>query len=490
MATFRFEISNKPTRTGSYSILLCITTNGIRKRIKTPIEVFNRKHFNYKARQQNWISPSEPNYKDWNTILADLLEKARKKYSELDIEEKPSSAKDVVSAMKAGNKTFSFIEFVEDYTKRTFEAGQYRTSVRYSTFLIKLKYYINGVKPEKVAYIPNNGKKHEEYLNKLKTDLLFSDITLQFLLKFESWLKKVRNYKNPELTLHQNSISKLFDNFRSLYHAGKIELKGEGLNLKDNPFDDFKCGTIKTNKEKLTEAEIKALKALDLKEDSLLWHTRNCFMLAYYCAGIRAGDLIQLRGTDIRFEDDNWRLHYKMDKTSTEKNILLIPEAVEILKNYVDFGHLTSDYIFPLLDNKAPYAKAKNEDEKDRLPYELKKMLLSHTNAKNSLLNKYLNKLAEMAGITKKLSMHIARHSFANIARQKKANVYDISKALGHSSIKITESYLSSFDTKAQDETMKKVYDRENDNESKLLQLLKGLNPEQIAELLQKAQNQ
>jgi site-specific recombinase XerD len=116
-------------------------------------------------------------------------------------------------------------------------------------------------------------------------------------------------------------------------------------------------------------------------------------------------------------------------------------------------------------------------------------MLLNHTNAKNSLLNKYLNKLADMAGITKKLSMHIARHSFANIARQKKANVYDISKALGHSSIKITESYLSSFDTKTQDETMKKVYGDEDNNEAELLKLLKGLNPEQIALLLQKAQN-
>jgi hypothetical protein len=44
-----------------------------------------------------------------------------------------------------------------------------------------------------------------------------------------------------------------------LYHAGRIELKGEGLNLKENPFDDFKCGTIKTSKEKLTEDEIKEI---------------------------------------------------------------------------------------------------------------------------------------------------------------------------------------------------------------------------------------
>jgi site-specific recombinase XerD len=108
-------------------------------------------------------------------------------------------------------------------------------------------------------------------------------------------------------------------------------------------------------------------------------------------------------------------------------------------------------------------------------------------NSKNSLLNKYLNILANMAGITKKVSMHIARHSFANIARQKKANVYDISKALGHSSLKITETYLSKFDTTSQDATMKQVFEEANKvDEVALLKQLQSLNPETLAALLQK----
>lgn len=485
MITYNFELNCRVNREGRYAILLRITEDRKLKRIKTNIELKHKSDWNQKKQE---VRKSEPEYKKLNDVLEFIKNDAKEKYNTLMKVEKPSSAKDVILALKVGNKSFSFIDFVEDYLKRTFEAGQYRTSVRYSTFLLKLKYFINGVKPEEVVNIPNVGKKHDEYVSKLKTDLLFSDITLQFLLKFESWLKRVRNYKNPELTLHQNSISKLFDNFRSLYHAGRIELKGEGLNLKENPFDDFKCGTIKTSKEKLTEDEIKVLRALELEEGSLLWHTRNCFMLAFFCAGIRAGDLIQLRGTDIQMEDGCWRLHYKMDKTSTEKNLLLIPESIEILKRYVDFSNLTSDYIFPLLDSKAPYAKAKSEDEKERLPFDLKKMLLNQTNSKNSLLNKYLNKLAGMAGITKKLSMHIARHSFANIARQKKANVYDISKALGHSSIKITETYLSAFDTKSEDETMLKVYNTKDDVEINLLAQLQKLNSDELASLLQKLQ--
>lgn len=82
---------------------------------------------------------------------------------------------------------------------------------------------------------------------------------------------------------------------------------------------------------------------------------------------------------------------------------------------------------------------------------------------------------------------HIARHSFANIARQKKANVYDISKALGHSSLKITESYLSKFDTTSQDATMKQVFQNNTKiDENNLLRQLQSLNPEALASLLAK----
>ena len=114
-------------------------------------------------------------------------------------------------------------------------------------------------------------------------------------------------------------------------------------------------------------------------------------------------------------------------------------------------------------------------------------MLLQHTNSKNSLLNKYLGKLAALAGIEKKISMHIARHSFANIARQKKANVYDISKALGHTSLKITETYLSKFDTTSQDETMKQVFETKSTDEEALIKQLQALDSESIKRILKKA---
>lgn len=84
--------------------------------------------------------------------------------------------------------------------------------------------------------------------------------------------------------------------------------------------------------------------------------------------------------------------------------------------------------------------------------------------------------------------MHLARHSFANIARQKNANVYDISKTLGHSNLKITETYLSKFDTASQDATMKKVFENNSTkvDENALLKQLQSLSPEALASLLEK----
>jgi site-specific recombinase XerD len=79
-------------------------------------------------------------------------------------------------------------------------------------------------------------------------------------------------------------------------------------------------------------------------------------------------------------------------------------------------------------------------------------------NSKNALANKVLKQLAEMAGIQTNVSFHIARHSFADYARKSNMNLYDISKALGHSDIKVTEQYLESFDNQSLTDSMSKLF--------------------------------
>ena len=235
----------------------------------------------------------------------------------------------------------------------------------------------------------------------------------------EEILAKIKSYNIEELP-HVNNRKRLVRLLNKLENNETITNNGNNLLYKDTIFIG-----LTTNRDVLYDKinkrvdimfdnglleEIESLKALELEEGSLLWHTRNCFMLAFYCAGMRAGDLIQLRGTNVVYENGGWRISYRMDKTATAKEILLLPEALEIITEYIDLQNRTSKYIFPLLDNNAPYAKAVTWESKEQLPYEIKKMLLQHTNSKNSLLNKYLGKLAAMAGIEKKVSMHCLRH--------------------------------------------------------------------------------
>lgn len=266
MATYHFELNSKPTQKGTYVVLLRITENKRHKRMRTPVELKSPKYWNAKAEE---VRKSEPNYKTLNDTLQKMMNEAKEAEGKLEARGKRVTSQNVASAMKAGKQVFSFIGFAEGFAKRTLEAGDYRTYTKYITFLNKLVLCLNNVKPTEVAKMPHSGKKLEDFMGNLKKkELLFGEITLSFLNKFKAYLKKLPNVKHPELTLHQNTISKQFDIFKSLYHKGLVELRDEGLSVAENPFDNFVCETIDTSKEKLTWDEIEALKALDLEKGS------------------------------------------------------------------------------------------------------------------------------------------------------------------------------------------------------------------------------
>jgi integrase/recombinase XerD len=169
---------------------------------------------------------------------------------------------------------------------------------------------------------------------------------------------------------------------------------------------------------------------------------RNYFIFSFNVAGIRIGDLIQLKWKNITA---GRRLEYTMDKTGNFKSVMLNEKTERILAYYYREGMKPTDFIFPLLDNDADYSAPL--------------YLFNQISSKTAVINKYLKKLAEEGEIEKKLTTHIARHSFADIARKKNTNIYDIKNMLGQSSTKITEIYLASLDYESQDEAMKDVLD-------------------------------
>ena len=166
------------------------------------------------------------------------------------------------------------------------------------------------------------------------------------------------------------------------------------------------------------------------------------------------------------------------------RDLILVPQARAILSSYDHDGKQRNDYIFPLLNNSKPYAKAATQDQKDTMSVELKAELYKDISAKTALLNKYLKEIADRAGIDKHLSFHIARHSFAKLAKDKRTDSGVVQGLLAHSSLKTTEGYMGQFDTSVEDAAMEKIFD--NGDETMLDDLVEKLTPEQKAALVAK----
>lgn len=430
MATFRFEISNKPNRNKKYMLMLCVTVAGKRKRVKTPIELDRPGDFNPKCRGENWVRASVRDAKLYNTQLANILVRAKETYRDLDGDGEVSSAK-VTREMQTEYVSPSFMAFARERAQMIYDNGGWRNWRKYCGLINKLDAF------RKKRRMP---------------DITIDDLTVDLLTRFDNFLHKWENEREPGKLLHPNTIEVQFNILRTLIHRA-IEVGI--MEASKDPFLVFKYKGVKTVKEKLSEEEMNRIIALELEPGSLIWHCKNYFLFSYYCAGIRAADLIQLRWRNVT---ESGRLHYQMGKNHKDRDLVLVEQALEILSYYHSEDVTPDDYIFPLLDSKDPYAKFVTQADKDRMKPDMRHQLYKHISAKNALINKYLKKIAEKAEVTTNLTMHISRHAFAHIAQEAGAESSAIKNILGHSNLATTERYMGSFDTTKTDNTLRSLF--------------------------------
>ncbi|REL24225.1 site-specific integrase [Rhodohalobacter sp. SW132] len=269
-------------------------------------------------------------------------------------------------------------------------------------------------------------KKLKAYCN---NKLPYDQLTVGFLREYETHL--IQEYKNSPNTVKSN-----FNVIRAILYKAIDE---DEFPQEKNPFFKFSPakGYSDSNK-KLSLEEIQKIENLELEKGSLLCNTRNYFLFSFYSAGIRFSDIAKMKIDNIK----DGRLVYKMSKTGTTKNIKLMPQALKILDQYPKDNPY--GFLFPVLDIK--------KDLSDTM------VLHGNISSKNALINKYLKKIASLAEIQTKISFHMARHSFADLARTQGWSIYDISKALGHKNIKVTERYLKKFDTEGLDSKMDSLF--------------------------------
>ena len=204
-----------------------------------------------------------------------------------------------------------------------------------------------------------------------------------------------------------------------------IRAKNDGI-INDNPMASITLKQEKGKREYLTEEELHLIEQVS-GLDNFNSLTKDVFLFGCY-TGLRIGDICTIKVSDLIIENDSIRINKKMGKTSDFVSFKLNHKAQEIADRFLDEN---LEYVFPML----------NKYENLTLESERKK-----TESINASMNRALKNIANKAELKKSISMHCGRHTFAVLSLSKGADLYVLSKVLGHSSISTTEIYAKIID--------------------------------------------
>jgi integrase len=236
----------------------------------------------------------------------------------------------------------------------------------------------------------------------------------------------------------KNADSTIRNNLKFLHTVFRQAIKENLVTLNDDPFLKV---TIKANpakREYLTIKEIEAIKKLKIDPATKTYHHRNMFLFSCYSGGLGIRELLMLKWGDVR----NGRLYFQRKKTSRVNGFPITGQGLDIIAYYRKCNPKAKDhhFVFPAMS-----------DTKD---YNDPKYLHNSISCQTNMMNKDLLKIQEKAKLSKHLSSHIARHTFATIALSQGIPVDQVQQILGHSNIRETMIYAKTIN-KAIDNSMK-----------------------------------
>ena len=397
----KIVLRKKPNKFGEYPLAIRISKDRKVSYIYLGHYV-DTKHWDANKRQ---LRKSHPNFAYLNNYLEIKLAQVGKVILKLQSENKDISVSQIKEELESSMNKKDFFQIAQQYLDE-----------------LETNNKLNQLSSDKPRI------KHLKKYCK-STVLPFKEISTHFLKGFITHLKLER--KISERSIANNLIV-----IRTIFN------RAIKLGLVDRKLYPFGHGRIvirfpESEKIGLSADEIKKIENLiSLSEDEK--HARNIWLFSFYLAGIRATDVLRLEWNDIH---DN-RLHYKMSKNSKMLSLIIPDKAMRILefyKNSKDDGF--DNFIFP-------YLKFAN--------FQDKKVLWNNTKLAIRKINNHLGCIADKASIHKKVTMHIARHSFGNIAGDQ-IPVQLLQQLYRHSSITTTMMYQSNFMNKKTDEALQSV---------------------------------
>lgn len=403
MASVKIVLRDEQKQDGLYPLAIRITKD--RKSSYVYLE--------YRIRKEDWdakerrVRKSHKNSARLNNYLQQKLAEASDQALTLETTKTYVSAAAVRSNVKPKTGV-TFFPQANEYLNQLREAGKYN------------------------RYTPDKSR-IENFKSFLKHDHAFQDITIPLIERFKSYV--VSHLKQSERSA-VNHLVVIRSVFSHAIAAGAIDLKyypfGKGKIAIKFP-DSSKIG--------LNEENIEALEKVELEGKGN--HARNLWLFSYYFAGMRISDVLRLRWTD--FQND--RLHYTMGKNNKGGSLKVPDKALSILDQYRPFKENANDLVFPEL---------KGVDLHDR--FAMERSIAFKTSALDKVLRNYV---APTAGIEKKLTMHIARHTFAQLAGEE-VDIRMLQKLYRHTNIATTIGYQSNFIHKEADEALESVLNKKS----------------------------
>ncbi len=267
-------------------------------------------------------------------------------------------------------------------------------------------------------YALNTLKRYETTLNHTKSFLVsnfnINEIPIklinhQFITDFEFYLKSVRNCNHNSTMRYIKNVKKIIG----------IAIANNWIDK--DPFRNYKTQSRETEREFLTLEEMqtminKRLKILRLDQ------VRDIFIFCCY-TGLAYSDVKKLTSNNlIKGIDGEMWVKFNRTKTDTRSNIPLLTTPLMILEKYkIGNENSRSDMLLPVLSNQK--------------------------------MNAYLKEIADLCGITKNLTFHLARHTFATtVTLSNGVPIESVSKMLGHKSLKTTQHYAKILDRKVSDD--------------------------------------
>lgn len=238
------------------------------------------------------------------------------------------------------------------------------------------------------------------------SDIALKEINLMFITDFEVYLKTIGK-------CNSNTTAKFMQFFKRIV----LIARNNGLIIGD-PFANYKIRLQRVDRGYLTEDEIKKILKLKLVSDRLE-HVRDLFIFSCF-TGLAYIDVAGLIKENIRksFDGNLW-IMTKRVKTGIDVNVPLLDIPKMILDKYKD--KLPNGKILPVISNQK--------------------------------LNSYLKEIADLCGIKKNLTFHLARHTFATTTTLGKGvPIETVSKMLGHTNIETTQIYARITNNKISDD--------------------------------------